>query len=74
MSNNGVAVILSSRAQALANYPHARRVGDLVFVSGISSRKVDGTWEGVVEREDGGFDLDISVQTRAVIEKYDCSS
>jgi 2-aminomuconate deaminase len=63
------AIILSNRAQALANYPHARRVGDVIYVSGISSRKFDGTWEGVVER-DGGYDLDISVQTRAVIEKY----
>ena len=63
-------IILSNRAQALANYPHARRVGDMIFVSGISSRKFDGTWEGVVERADGGYDLDIAIQTRAVIEKY----
>ena len=69
MAKNGDAIILSNRAQALANYPHARKVGNLVFVSGISSRKLDGTWEGVVERPDGGFDLDISAQTRAVIEK-----
>ena len=68
MSNNGDAIILSNRAQALANYPHARRVGNMVYVSGISSRKFDGTWEGVVETPDG-FELDIAVQTRAVIEK-----
>ena len=45
-SVNGNAIILSHRAQALANYPHARVVNGLVYVSGISCRRFDGTWEG----------------------------
>ena len=45
-TKNGRAIILKDRAQALANYPHARVVGNLIFVSGISSRKLDGSWEG----------------------------
>ena len=51
-------VILKDRAPALANYPHARVVGDLIFVSGVSCRRPDGSHEGVG---------DIDVQTRAVI-------
>ncbi|KAJ1531209.1 hypothetical protein HK096_007634, partial [Nowakowskiella sp. JEL0078] len=64
---------------ALANYPHARVFGGLVYVSGISSRRADGSWDvffssillrvrKVVENEDGSFTLDICQQTKAVIE------
>ena len=52
-------VILKDRAPALANYPHARAVGDLIFVSGVSCRRPDGSHDGVG---------DIRVQTRAVIQ------
>ena len=60
--------ILPDRAGALANYPHARRVGDLIFVSGVSSRRPDNTHEGVRQDEDGTVHLDVAQQTRAVIE------
>ena len=60
--------ILSDRAQALANYPHARRVGDFIYVSGVSSRRLDNTHMGVTVHPDGRVDLDIREQTRAVIE------
>jgi 2-aminomuconate deaminase len=62
------AIIVEDRAPALAHYPHARRVGNLVFVSGISCRRPDNSWEGVTRREDGSVELDMRVQTRAVIE------
>lgn len=65
---NGTSYILGDRAQALANYPHARRVGDLIFVSGVSSRRLDNTHAGVTVHPDGRVDLDIREQTRAVIE------
>jgi 2-aminomuconate deaminase len=65
---NGKAIILPDRAPALAHYPHARKIGDRIYVSGISSRKLDGTWEGVETLSDGSFKLDIKAQTRAVIE------
>lgn len=65
---NGTAYILGDRAQALANYPHARRVGDFIYVSGVSSRRLDNTHAGVTIKEDGSVQLDIREQTRAVIE------
>jgi len=64
---NGTAYILDDRAAALANYPHARRVGDLIFVSGVSSRRPDNTHAGVTVHPDGRVELDIREQTRAVI-------
>ncbi|KXK53399.1 MAG: 2-aminomuconate deaminase [Chlorobi bacterium OLB7] len=67
-SMNGTAYILGDRAQALANYPHARRVGDFIYVSGVSSRRFDNTHAGVTIKEDGSVQLDIREQTRAVIE------
>jgi 2-aminomuconate deaminase len=60
--------ILEDRAGALANYPHARRVGDFIFVSGVSSRRLDNTHAGVTIDSDGTVELDIREQTRAVIE------
>ncbi|RIB07687.1 Endoribonuclease L-PSP/chorismate mutase-like protein [Gigaspora rosea] len=41
--SNGKAIILSDKARPLANYPHARVAGGLIFVSGISSRRPDNT-------------------------------
>ena len=64
---NGTAVILPDRAGALANYPHARRAGGLIFVSGVSSRRADNSHEGVTVGPDGSVVLDIGEQTRAVI-------
>jgi 2-aminomuconate deaminase len=61
-------IILQNRAGALAQYPHAKRVGDLIFVSGVSSRRADNSHDGVTIHEDGSVALDIAVQTRAVIQ------
>ena len=41
------AYILPDRAGALANYPHARRAGDFIYVSGVYSRRLDNTHAGV---------------------------
>jgi 2-aminomuconate deaminase len=60
-------IILDDRAAALARYPHARVVGDLVFVSGISSRRHDNTHDGVTIHADGRIEKDITVQTAAVL-------
>ncbi|NQV73526.1 RidA family protein [bacterium] len=51
-------------------YPHARRVGDLLFLSGVGPRQV-GMKEipGVTLAADGSIlEYDIEVQTRAVID------
>lgn len=61
-------VILDDRAQALAHYPHARRVGNLLFVSGVSSRRFDDTHAGVTVHADGRIEKDIALQTEAVLE------
>ncbi|KAI8809820.1 Endoribonuclease L-PSP/chorismate mutase-like protein [Cladochytrium replicatum] len=68
MSNESTNFIVDGRAQGLAKYPHAKKVGNTVYVSGISSRRFDNTWEGVEELPDGTWKLDIRAQTRAVIE------
>lgn len=60
--------ILSDKAQPLGNYPHIKRVGDFIFVSGISSRKADNSHVGAIQNADGEWILDIALQTKAVIE------
>lgn len=59
---------LSDRAQPLGNYPHVKRVGNFIFVSGTSSRRSDNSHDGVEIHEDGSVSLDIRKQTKAVIE------
>jgi 2-aminomuconate deaminase len=64
-------ILLDDRAQALAHYPHARVVGDTIYVSGISSRRFDNTHDGVTLHADGTKTLDIKAQTRAVLQNID---
>ncbi len=59
---------LSDRAQPLGKYPHIKRVGKFVFVSGTSSRRPDNSHEGVTIHPDGSVSKDIRKQTKAVIE------
>ena len=67
-SPNGVATILEDRAGALAHYPHARRAGGFIYVSGVSSRRPDNTHVGATINADGSVTKDIAAQTQAVIE------
>ena len=48
-------------------FPHFRRSGNLVFVSGTSSRMLDNSIEGASVDEFGTVDLDITTQTTAVL-------
>lgn len=72
-SVNGTPYFLpSNKAQGLANYPHARVVPPssstkTIYVSGTSSRRGDGTHEGVVTDTDGTVTLEIGEQTAAVL-------
>lgn len=59
--------IVSGKATPLGAYPHLKRVGDFIFISGTSSRRVDDSIEGVDDVE-GVKRYDIEQQTRAVIE------
>ena len=60
--------VLTDKAQPLGRYPHVKRVGDFIFVSGTSSRRPDNTHAGAMQDEAGQWQLDIREQTRAVIE------
>lgn len=60
--------LVENRARPLGNYPHVKRVGDFIYVSGTSSRRADNTIEGAEENEKGETVLDIKKQTKAVIE------
>lgn len=63
--------VLNDKAQPLGHYPHVKRVGDFIYVSGTSSRRPDNTHVGAVQDENGNWQLDIQAQTQAVIENID---
>ncbi|HEY1705701.1 MAG TPA: RidA family protein [Trebonia sp.] len=60
--------VLAGRARPRGRYPHYKRAGDYVYVSGTSSRRADNTFAGAEADEMGTATLDIRAQTRAVIE------
>jgi 2-aminomuconate deaminase len=59
--------LVPGKARPRGRFPHAKRAGDLIFVSGTSSRRPDDTFVGV-DIVDGRTVRDIRAQTRAVIE------
>jgi len=60
--------VIEGKAQPLGNYPHVKRVGDCIYVSGTSSRRSDNTHVGAEKDAEGQWQLDIKAQTKAVIE------
>jgi len=55
-------------------YPHTKRVGDFIFVSGTSSRRADNTIAGVDIIDDMGTKrLNIETQTREVLQNIDAN-
>ena len=55
-------------------YPHTKRIGDFIFVSGTSSRRPDNTIAGVdIIDEMGTKVLNIEVQTREVLKNIDAN-
>jgi hypothetical protein len=59
-------IVLADKATPRGKYPHAKRVGDFIFVSGTSSRRADNSIAGASVDAMGTSALDIRVQTRAV--------
>ncbi|MEV4316802.1 RidA family protein [Actinocrispum sp. NPDC049592] len=59
---------IAGLARPRGRFPHVKLAGDLIFVSGTSSRRPDNTFAGVDVDELGTTWLDIREQTRAVIE------
>lgn len=62
------AKLVEGKARPRGKFPHVRRAGDFLFVSGTSSRLPDNSLLGVAVDAMGTTSLDIKVQTRAVIE------
>jgi len=66
MINKGI--VIDGKAKPRGKFPHVKRAGDFIFVSGTSSRLPDNSFAGVAVDEMGTTQLDIKIQTRAVIE------
>jgi 2-aminomuconate deaminase len=60
--------VLKHKAQPRGRFPHAKRAGDFIYVSGTSARRPDNTLDGADEDAMGTARLDIRRQTRATIE------
>ena len=60
--------IVEGKAKPRGKYPHVKRAGDFLFVSGTSARRADNTIAGAEVDGMGTTHLDIRAQTKAVIE------
>lgn len=60
--------VVEGKAKPRGKYPHVKRAGDFLIVSGTSARRADNTIAGAEVDEFGTAHLDIRAQTRAVIE------
>jgi len=60
--------VVEGKATPRGKYPHFRRAGDFLFVSGTSARRADNTIAGAEVDPLGTTRLDIREQTRAVIQ------
>jgi 2-aminomuconate deaminase len=59
--------VVAGKAQPRGKFPHVKRAGDYLFVSGTSSRRADNTIAGAEADALGATQLDVRAQTRAVI-------
>lgn len=60
--------VVEGKATPRGKYPHVKRAGDFLFISGTSARRPDDTIAGVEVDSLGTTRLDIREQTRVVIE------
>ena len=61
--------LVKGKATPRGAYPHVKRVGDFIFISGTSSRLPDNSFAGVHRVDEmGTMRLDIREQTKAVLE------
>jgi len=61
--------VLKQKATPRGKYPHVKRAGDYLFVSGTSSRRADNTIAGAKQIDGmGTWTLDIGEQTRVVLD------
>ena len=66
--NEKTSEVIAGKAKPRGSFPHYRRAGDFIFVSGTSSRLPDNSFAGARVDELGTVELCIKTQTRAVIE------
>ena len=65
---------MSDKVTPRGAYPHTKRVGDFIFVSGTSSRRADNSIAGVeIIDEMGTKRLNIETQTREVLNNIDAN-
>jgi 2-aminomuconate deaminase len=60
--------VVAGKAKPRGKYPHVKRAGDFLIVSGTSARRADNTIAGAEVNDFGATHLDIRAQTKAVIE------
>lgn len=60
--------LVEGKALPRGKFPHVKRAGDFLFVSGTSSRRPDNSIAGAQADAMGATSLDIREQTRAVID------
>lgn len=60
--------LVEGKAKPRGKYPHVKRAGDFLIVSGASSRRADNTIAGAEVDAMGTTHLDIREQTRVVLE------
>ena len=60
--------VVEGKAKPRGKYPHLKRAGDFLFVSGTSARRADNSIAGAEVDELGTTHLDIRAQTSAVLE------
>lgn len=60
--------VVAGKAKPRGKFPHIKRAGDFLFISGTSSRRPDNSFAGVQVDDTGTTQLNIQEQTRAVIE------
>lgn len=60
--------VVPGKAPPRGSFPHFRRAGDFIFVSGVSARRADDSIAGAEAGPGGPPRLDIRQQTRAVLE------
>lgn len=60
--------VIEGRAKPRGTYPHIKRAGDFLIVSGTSARRADNSIAGAEVDEFGTTHLDIRTQTQAVVE------
>lgn len=60
--------VIPGKAIPRGRFPHFRRAGDFIYVSGTSSRRPDNSIAGASADAMGTVSLDIREQTEAVIE------